>query len=94
MGYSSRATSPEGDEVGVRRAASTSMAASPNFVGGNGMSEDPSLFFFSGDADETGFSSEDFGMYSLHPILIDIFQKLKCSKIIDIFAIGIGCGNK
>ena len=61
MGYSSRATSPEGDEVGVRRAASTSMAASPNFVGGNGMSEDPSLFFFSGDADETGFSSEDFG---------------------------------
>jgi len=32
--------------------------------------------------------------YSLHPLLIAIFQNFKCSKIIDIFAIGMGCGNK
>ena len=28
--------------------------------------------------------------YSLHPILIDIFQKLNCSKMIAIFIIGMG----
>jgi len=32
--------------------------------------------------------------YSLHSLLIAIFQKLKCSKMIAIFAIGMGCGNK
>ena len=32
--------------------------------------------------------------YSLHPILIDIFQKLKYSKIIATFAIGMDCSNK
>jgi hypothetical protein len=32
--------------------------------------------------------------YSLHPLLIAIFQNFKCSKMIAIFAIGMGCDNK
>jgi len=32
--------------------------------------------------------------YSLHPLLIAIFQNFKCSKMIAIFAIDMGCCNK
>ena len=41
-----------------------------------------------------GIKSKDAWIYSLHLFFIAIFQKLKCSKMIAIFTISMGIGNK